>query len=311
MNLLHMKYALEVARLGSLSKAAETLHTAQPNISRSIKELEGDLGITVFTRTQKGMVLTPEGEEFLGYAKAILRQMDEVEAIYRGGGQRKRRFSVSVPRAGYISDGMADFSRMVPEGPMELFYRETGTRETLGAVTDGDADLGIIRYPADADRYVKTMLEEKGLAYELVAEFQHLLLMSRDHPLAGKDVIAWTELLPYTEIVHADPTLPTLPLGKPGKPGKDDRTETVPRRIFVFERAGQFDLLSENPSTFLWTSPLSRAVQDRFGLTLRPCSDNDCTYKDVLIRREDHRLTGEDKRFITALCEAKRRHFSV
>ena len=75
MNILHMKYAVEVARLGSLNKAAETLLIAQPNISRSIKELEADLGISIFSRSAKGMVLTPDGEEFIGYAKSILKQI--------------------------------------------------------------------------------------------------------------------------------------------------------------------------------------------------------------------------------------------
>ena len=82
MNILHIKYAVEVARLGSLNKAAETLLIAQPNISRSIKELEGDLGITIFNRSAKGMVLTPEGEEFIGFAKNILKQIDDVEKLY-------------------------------------------------------------------------------------------------------------------------------------------------------------------------------------------------------------------------------------
>ena len=69
-----MKYAVEVARLGSLSKAAETLIIAQPNISRSIKDLEADLGITIFNRSAKGMVLTPEGEEFINYAQIFLNR---------------------------------------------------------------------------------------------------------------------------------------------------------------------------------------------------------------------------------------------
>ena len=68
MNLLHIKYALEVAKSGSLSKASEVLLIAPPNISRSIKDLEADLGITIFDRTTKGMELTPEGEVFLKYA---------------------------------------------------------------------------------------------------------------------------------------------------------------------------------------------------------------------------------------------------
>ena len=79
MNVLHMKYALEVARLGSLNKAAESLLIAQPNLSCSVKELESELGITIFTRSAKGMVLTPEGEEFIGYAGEMLKQIDQVD----------------------------------------------------------------------------------------------------------------------------------------------------------------------------------------------------------------------------------------
>ena len=78
MNILHMKYAVEVARVGSLNKASETLLIAQPNLSRSIKELEADLGITIFDRTAKGMFLTPDGETFIGYAKDILKQAKTV-----------------------------------------------------------------------------------------------------------------------------------------------------------------------------------------------------------------------------------------
>ena len=106
-----MKYAVEVAKTGTLAKAAEILLIAQPNISRSIKELEGDLGITIFERTAKGMKLTHEGEEFIGYAKNILEQIEHVENIYKDGSYTKQRFSVSVPRACYISEAFADFSK--------------------------------------------------------------------------------------------------------------------------------------------------------------------------------------------------------
>ena len=108
MNILHMKYAVEVAKLGSLNKAAETLLIAQPNISRSIKELEADLGITIFNRSAKGMDLTPEGEEFINYAQNILKQIDEVEMLYKQGAPNKQKFSISVPRACYISDAFAE-----------------------------------------------------------------------------------------------------------------------------------------------------------------------------------------------------------
>ena len=75
MNLLHVKYAVEVAKAGSLNKAAENLFVALPNVSRSIKELEADIGISIFDRSAKGVTLTPEGEEFISYAKGILYQI--------------------------------------------------------------------------------------------------------------------------------------------------------------------------------------------------------------------------------------------
>lgn len=107
MNILHVKYAVEVARLGSLNKAAETLMIAQPNISRSIKELEADLGITIFQRSAKGMVLTPDGEEFMDYARDILHRIDKIEQSYRDGSHKKRKFSISVPRARFAGERTA------------------------------------------------------------------------------------------------------------------------------------------------------------------------------------------------------------
>ena len=306
MNLLHMKYAVEVARLGSLNKAAETLLIAQPNISRSIKELEGSLGITIFTRSAKGMVLTPEGEEFIGYAQNILSQIDEVEMLYRQTTVKKQRFSVSVPRACYISQAFADFSRCIEADPAEVFYKETNSQRTIDNVLNNDYKLGIIRYAADYDKYFKDLLEEKGLAYEMLAEFSYLLIMSAQHPLAQKETITFADLPPYIEIAHADPYVPSLPLSKVVK---DELSSSIDRRIFIFERASEFDLLSENPETFMWVSPASEKILQRYDLVQRCCADNDRLYKDVLIYKEGYKLSNLDKHFITALCNSRRKYF--
>lgn len=305
MNILHMKYAVEVAKLGSLNKAAEALLIAQPNISRSIKELEADLGISIFNRSAKGMELTPEGEEFIGYAQSILKQIDEVEMAYKQGSPKKQKFSISVPRACYISDAFAEFSKCLSDDPAEIFYKETNSQRTINNVLNNDYKLGIIRYAENYDKYFKAMLEEKGLAYEMVAEFTYVLIMSRDNPLAEKDEITFDSLVPYIEIAHADPYVPSLPLAKVVK---DELPDNIDRRIFIFERASQFDLLSENPDTFMWVSPASQKVLDRYGLVQRRCVDNKKVYKDVLIYRDGYKLTKLDKQFITELCESRRKY---
>ena len=271
MNILHMKYAVEVAKFGSLNKAAEALMIAQPNISRSIKELEADLGITIFKRSAKGMVLTPEGEEFVDCARDLLRRIDKLEKSYRDGLRKKRRFSISVPRASYISAAMAEFSKSLGDAPVEIYYKETNSKKTIKKLLENEYKLGIIRYADNYDKYYLDLLEEKGLAHEPVAEFSYVLLMSRDNPLAARERLAYEDLSDYMEIAHADPYVPTLSMSKAFR---EELPDKVNQRIFVFERASQFDLLSENPKTFMWTSPIPQQLLDRYDLVQRVCEGN-------------------------------------
>lgn len=305
MNLLHMKYALEVANAGSINKAAEVLMVAAPNVSRSIKELETDFGITIFERTQNGTKLTPEGEEFINYAKGILRQIDEIERFYKTGAPKKQKFSISVPRACYISEAFALFSKSLSKEAAEVFYKETNSQRTIRNMTEHDYKLGIIRYAENYDKYFKSMLEEKGFQYELVTEFTYSLIMSADNPLAKKEVITFDDLTDYIEIAHADPYVPSMPLSKVVK---EELPDNIDRRIFIFERASQFDLLSLNPETFMWVSPAPQSLLERYNLVLKKCADNKKVYKDVLIYKNGYKLSKLDRQFITELCESKRKH---
>lgn len=98
MNLLHMKYVVSTADAGSINKAAEELHVAQPNLSRVIREMEADLGIRFFVRSSKGMTLTADGEQFVSRARKILENVDELETMYKEEKPGKQLFSISVPR---------------------------------------------------------------------------------------------------------------------------------------------------------------------------------------------------------------------
>ncbi len=305
MNLLHLKYAVEVAKTGSINKAAESLLIAQPNLSRSIKELETDLGISIFERTAKGMLLTPDGEEFIGYANSILNQIESVEKMYKNGVPAKRRFSISVPRSTYIADAFAQFSKSLPEDSVEIFYKETNSSRTIKNIMYDDYKLGIVRYAENYDKYFKSMFDEKGLNYELVSEFHYVLLMKSDSPLAGLKEIHFSDLEDLIEIAHADPYVPSL---SAAQVKKEELPDNVNRRIFVYERASQFDLLSENNEIFMWVSPIPQKILDIYGLVQRECADNKKTYKDVLIYKKDHKLTDLEKIFITEVCISKRKH---
>ena len=305
MNLLHMKHALEVAKAGSLSKPSEVLLIAAPNISRSIKELEADLGITIFDRTQNGMKLTPEGEEFLEFAKSILGQIDQVENYYKKGHPKKQTFSISVPRASYICEAFAEFSKSLSKDAAEIFYKETNSQRTINNVLNHDYKLGIVRYAENYDMYFKTMLEEKGFTYELITEFTYKIIMSKDSPLAKLDTISSDDLVDYIEIAHADPYVPSMPISKVVK---EELSDDIDRRIFVFERTSQFELLSRNLETFMWVSPIPKSLLERYDLVQKECSENRKIYKDLLIYKNGYKLSKLDRQFITELCESKRKY---
>lgn len=306
LNILHMKYATEVAKTGSLNKAAEKLFMAPPNLSRSIKELEADLGITIFERSQKGVTLTPEGDEFIGYAKSLLKQIDHIEGLYKENSVKKQRFSISVPRASYISEALVEFSKDLGKEPVEIFYKETNSQRTINNILNHDYKLGIIRYAENYDKFFKTMLEEKGLAYEMVTEFSYKLVMSAESSLAKKENITFDDLTNFIEIAHADPYVPSLPLSKVVK---EELPDNIERRIFIFERASQSDLLSRNKETFMWVSPIPEETLNKYNLVQVDCVDNKKVYKDILIYKKGYKLTELDKKFITALCDAKRKNF--
>lgn len=300
-----MKYAVEVARVGSLNKAAQNLILAQPNLSRSIKELEAEIGIRIFDRTTKGMVLTPEGEEFIGYAREILNHIEQVDMIYKTGGARKQKFSISVPRACYISEAFAEFSKSIPDAQAEIFYKETNSQRTISNILNSGYKLGIIRYAENHDKYFKAMLEEKELTYEIVAEFSYRLIMSRDNPLSQKESITFDDLADYIKIAHADPYVPSLSMAKVVK---EELPENTKQSIYIFERASQFDLLSKNHRTFMWVSPTPDDILKKYDLVQRVCESNTKIYRDVLIYKNGYKLTELDKKFITELCQSKRRN---
>lgn len=304
MNLLYLKYAVEVARTSSITKAAEALYMGQPNLSRAIKDLEEELGIKIFKRTSKGITPTEDGEAFLGYARSILAQVDAMERMYKGERNNTQLFSASVPRATYISCAFTEFARSVDKSRrMELLYRETNALRAINNIVEAGYRIGIIRYQSAYDRYFKAMLAEKGLTSDLICEFHHVALMSENNPLAAKESFRSEELAPMTEIAHGDPFVPTLPQSEVKK---SELSEFVDKRIFVFERGSQFDLLEQLPDTFMWVSPVPQRILDKYHLVMRPCSTDQKKYRDVLIYKKNYRLTDMDCRFIDSLTKYKR-----
>ena len=304
MNITHLKYAVEIEKSRYLNKAADNLYMAQPNLSRALKELEDSIGITIFKRTPNGMFVTPDGEEFLEQAKKLLREIEEMEDKYQNGKRNKETFSISVPRATYISYAFSRFaSKVDSDHRADLFYKETNSMRAINNILHADFKLGIIRYALNYEQYFAEMVKEKNLVSEDLTLFNYYLAMSKNHPLAEKREIDFDDLKDYIEVAHADPYVPSLSAAVVRKEELPDNTK---RRIFVFERASQFELLNMTEGTFMWVSPLPEKLLEQYGLVQKKCACNQKVYKDILIYPKNYKLSKLDKMFISELKDTIR-----
>lgn len=300
MNTTYLIYALEIERVGSISQAAQNLYMAQPNLSKAIRELEKELGFTIFKRTAKGVSPTEEGTEFLYHARQIMEQVGAVERISQRIGTDKLKYKISIPRGSYIVDGFTSFlSELELEKGMEVTINETNALGTISNVADRGYNLGIIRYQMLDETQYLTMLKNNHLTYETIWEFEYVLVMSKNHPLANKETITPGDLSEYTKITHGDIELPHVRR-------INHEAEMTPRNvIYVYERGSQFDLLTNVPTTYMWVSPIPQKLLNKLQLVQRICRAEDNLYKDVMIFREDYHITEHDRLFQKKIYESK------
>lgn len=280
MDLQQLRYAVEIAQCGSISKAAKKLYMGQPNLSKSIKELEIELGKPLFARTAQGVEPTASGEDFLRYARSILEQVDRLTALYQPHQETDLHLSVYVPRASYIAEAFSHWEQKRAVGAFRLQYRETNSMAVLQAVEKEEADIGIVRYHRQHEEYFHSLVTAKGLHGDSLWEYSMVLIMRPDHPLAQVEEISYSLLAQYPEVVHADLT-PVLP---PDELSASDSSDPKGRagKISVFDRAGQFDALRSIPGSYMWVSPMPAAVLSTQGLIQRSCPSAGF-YRDAVV----------------------------
>lgn len=303
MNTLHLKYAVEVEKTRSISQAAENLYMAQPNLSKAIKELEDSLGITIFERSARGVAPTKKGAEFLVYARDILRQIDKMEGLSIPENDERQAFRISMPRGSYIARAFTNFvAELDAQKEIDVSVQETNSMQAIANVAEHRHGLGIIRYPTDYENYFLDYLHEKKLLHEPIWEFEYLAVMSKAHPLASVPEVQYAKLSKFVEITHGDNIVPYLSARTASKSSVSAKTK---RKIYVYERCSQFDMLSNIPSTYMWVSPIPEEFLSLYGLVQRKCSGAHHKYKDALVYEEGYRLSQLDERFLKKLYESK------
>lgn len=298
MNVIYLKYAVAVAKAGSLNKAAEELFVAQPNLSRAIKELEKELGTVIFERTSKGISLTPDGEKLVAYGKKIIREIEEVEAEFHNKTGKVKTFAVSVPHSGYIAEAFSKFFAGLGGERCRATVKETDNRSVTEDVLNKDSAIGIVRYPSQADKQAKEAFDNKRLSHELVAEFGLKLIAAADGELAKAENVTAESLENFVRAEFVGEVMPPFGAG-----------ETVycdAKKVMYFsDRASLFSALGQTKNAYAFSEPTSAKTLEKFGLKEIPFVGAP-KYRDVLIYPSDYYLSKTDKDFITALCSVKR-----
>ena len=300
MNTIYLKYVLEVEQSGSISQAAQNLFMAQPNLSKAIKDLEGELGYSIFNRTTSGVTVTEKGAVFLYHARKTMEQIAEIEKLSKRMDVQSKQFKISIPRGSYIANGVTAFvtDLQITQG-IDITINETNAMQTITNVAERGYNMGIIRYPLSDEEVFKSRLKNNKLELETIWEFEYVLVMSKDHPLALKEKICVEDLRDYMKITHGDIEIPHAQMEE------DEGEEHSRKTIYVYERGSQFDLLANVPSTYMWVSPIPNSYLEKNGLVQRACKTKHNRYKDVLIYRQDYKFGEYDKLFQKKIYESK------
>ncbi len=302
LDIQHLKYAVEVERCGSISRAAEALFVSQPFLSKAVRELEGELGLELFNRSPRGVVPTKRGADFLAHAKEIISSMDELENRFSPRRRTGYEFELCVPIACYISHAFVRFVQALDAGAdLHANYRETTTINAISHVENHDCNIGIIRYPVSSDGYFQRHLAGRDIVSHTIWDFDYHLVLPRSSPLAARERIRPEDLEGLVEISHGDPIAPVT-VGSEAGGGGERRT----RGIVVYERQSQFELLSAMPDTYMWASPTPKHVLETYPLLERSCPRPDGRCRDVLIYRRGYHLTQTDRLFIEKVDETVR-----
>ncbi len=197
MNILQIKYVLEVAKSTSIREAASKLFISQPAISASIKELEEELGILIFERTNKGILLTDEGREFVTYAKKVLSQYEILEERYLSKDSDKERFSVSSQHYNFSIRAFTEVIKKYDPDRYIFSFHETKTGDVLEDVRTLKSEVGIISFSGANEGVIKKLIRESGLEFTPLMKRDTYIYVWKDHELAGIQEISIEELSGY------------------------------------------------------------------------------------------------------------------
>ena len=238
MKLQQLRYVVKVAECGSITEASRRLFVSQPSITASIRDLENEMGVHIFERTNKGVIVSEEGETFLGYARQVLDQADLLEGKYKGTSEQVPHFSVSCQHYSFAVNAFVDVIREFDAARYDFTLREEQTHEIIEDVAHMKSELGILYLSEHNREVIERMLAANELVFEgLFCAAPHVFVCA-DHPLADHASVTLEDLEDYPFLSYEQGSYNSFYYS-------EELTSTFERRknIRVRDRATLFNLV--------------------------------------------------------------------
>ncbi|MCR5128009.1 MAG: LysR family transcriptional regulator [Lachnospiraceae bacterium] len=197
MTLQQALYALTIEECGSMSKASEKLYIVQPTLTSAIQELENEMGITIFLRTHKGVIPTPEGMEFLNDIRNLYRHYTMLVQKYEGEGNYRRKFGVSTQHYSFAVKAFVEMAKRYDMKQFDFAIRETQTKTVLTDVGSLKSEIGVLYVSARNEKMLRKLMTEQGVIFHPLIKCRAYVYLWDQHPLAKEKSISMEQLEPY------------------------------------------------------------------------------------------------------------------
>lgn len=202
MTIQQLKYLIEVVNTGSINEAARNLFISQPTLSKSIKLLETEMGIVIFTRSSKGIILSSDGAEFLSYARQVVEQVNLMERRYLDSPYQEQLLSVSTQHYSFSVDAMVKMIDKYGGDKYQFTLRETRTFEIIEDVKNMTSEVGVLFMSNFNSKVLFQLIKENQLIFEPLFTASPHVFISKDNPLAEKDLVTLEDLTPYPRLAY-------------------------------------------------------------------------------------------------------------
>lgn len=294
MTLQQCRYALQIVRDGSFSAAAKALYISQSSLSAAVMDLERELGIQLFERSNRGVTITGDGMEFIGYARQLVSQADIVHERYSRQTWEARYFSISSQHYDFVAEAFVAFIGQQTGGRYSFSLKETRTCEVIEDVKALKSELGILKVDDLSGRYMEHLFKNNGLAFNPLLEATSHLFVGAHHPLSGRASVTKAEFSDYPYITYEQGERDAAPFSEELFEPFSNR-----RNLRIDDRATLMNLLLDTDSCTVGTGIMTSKLNNG-SIAAIPIEDAQ-TCKIGYLVREDLELTDTAKQFIQIL----------